>query len=109
MADCDRLQRELYVLEQQLDVRRREGINENQFNNLMRGITIKRDQVARACNQNFNQDNGLGEALEFKFRARKKRSPKKRKSKVRSPKKRKSKVRSPKKRKSKRRSLKSRR
>ena len=91
MADCERLQRELYVLEQQLDRRLREGnINENQLNNLMRGITIKRDQVASACNQNFNQDNGLGEALEFKFRA------KKRKSKRRSPTKRKSKRRSPK-------------
>jgi len=97
MADCERLQRELYVLEQQLDRRLRDGnINENQLNNLMRGITIKRDQVASACNQNFNQDNGLGEALEFKFRTSKRRSQKKRKSKRRSPKKRKSKRRSPK-------------
>ena len=106
MADCERLQRELYVLEQQLDARRRDGnLNVNQFSNLIRGITIKRDEVSRACNQNFNQDNGLGEALEFKFRARKRTSQKKR----RSQKTRKSKLRSLKKRKSKRRSPTSRR
>ena len=79
MAYCDRLQRELYVLEQQLDDRRR-NLNGNQLNNLIRGITIKRDEVARACNQNFNEDNDLGEELEFGFVSKKRKASPKRKA-----------------------------